>query len=247
MAGSKNNKSDEGFKADPNAWMITFGDLLMLLLTFFVLLLTMKSMDGGRLKEVFNQFLETHGPLEYNDTSGKPNAFEIGAHYQKPVQIESSATLRELISMLHNIEQLEDDKNEVKNIDNILDITEDDRGVIISLACDDLFAPGSADLKPDRVNTLDKVGDLLRYASNQILIMGHTDDIPVNPSAFGSNLQLSFYRALSAFDYMTDTLAFRPDRMAVGGYGRLRPQYPNDSDANRAKNRRVEFILRKPL
>ena len=78
MAGSKNNKSAEGVKADPNAWMITFGDLLMLLLTFFVLLLTMKSMDGGRLKEVFNQFLETHGPLEYNDTSGKPNAIEIG-------------------------------------------------------------------------------------------------------------------------------------------------------------------------
>ncbi|MDJ0913987.1 MAG: OmpA family protein [Desulfobacterales bacterium] len=245
MAGSKNNKSAEGVKADPNAWMITFGDLLMLLLTFFVLLLTMKSMDGGRLKEVFNQFLETHGPLEYNDTSGKPNAIEIGDHYAKPMQIQSSAMLRELISMLHDIEQITDKQDEVKNLNDILDITEDDRGVIVTLACDDLFARGSADLKPDRVDILDKVGDLLRYATNEILIMGHTDDMPVNPSAFDSNLQLSFYRALSAFQYMTDNLDFRPDRMAVGGYGQLRPQYPNDSEANRAKNRRVEFILRK--
>ena len=93
------------FWPDPNAWMVTFGDLIMLLLTFFVLLLTMKSMDSGALKDRFKDFAETTGPLEYSEMRAGGSLIE-GAHvYKRSIVVSNNKTLEEVFDLLEGIER----------------------------------------------------------------------------------------------------------------------------------------------
>ncbi|MCF8067784.1 MAG: OmpA family protein [Desulfobacterales bacterium] len=242
---AKDKGGEEDFGPDPNAWMVTFGDLVMLLLTFFVLLLTMKSMDTKEYKKVFKQKQPTSGPLEYRDISGKFADIFASETFSRSVMISSNQRLEEAIDFLKSIESLEW-QDELENLKYIIDVTDDERGVVISLEADNLFQPGNASITPDRLHTLDALGMLIKYASNDILIMGHTDNVPIRGGPFGSNWDLSVYRALSVLYYFTDSLGIDPGRLAAGGYGDMLPRFPNDTEGNRSKNRRVEFVLKRP-
>ncbi len=244
----KNRQKDAGAKSggDPNAWMVTFGDLIMLLLTFFVMLLTMKSMDAGALKERFQELAPTSGPLEFTDTTPGGSIIE-GAHvYQQSMVISNNKDLREVLDLLEGIERQKAEEYHLEELLKIIDIQEDDRGVVIVMACDQLFDSGVAEIRPDRFPALDAVGRLFRYVLNDVLILGHSDDRPIQGGAFASNLELSAYRALSVVFYLTEGLGLKANRFASGGMGALRPRYSNASETGRAKNRRVEFVLKKP-
>ncbi len=225
---------------DPNAWMTTFGDLLMLLLTFFVLLLTMKSLDKEQLEKTFDYFQESHGPLEFAGGGRDPGEREGF----RPVNITSMKMLRETINLMAGMKQHSLERNEMLQLKKIVDIAEDKRGVVISLESDHLFNTGEAEVRKEGLATINGIADLLRSAKNDVLIMGHTDNIPTRKGKYKSNWELSFYRSLSVLFYLTDSQGLKPQRLASGGYGGLMPRCPNNSKENRAKNRRVEFILR---
>ncbi len=244
MTSKRDNKKAGGDEVDPNAWMATFADLLMLLLTFFVLLLTMKSMDAGKVREIF---VRTYGPLDYfmKDEYVDPlNEFD---HYVKSVVITTSDALEKAFELLEGIEPISNRKKPVLNLRDLIEITEDEKGVIITLEADELFASGEAEIHSDRLDVLDSIGRLFQYAANDILIMGHTDNVPLGSSRFASNWELSAYRALNVLYYLTDSIGLKAERLAAGGFGDTIPRYANDLPENRAKNRRVEFILRKPM
>jgi len=93
---------------------------------------------------------------------------------------------------------------------------------------------------------LDAIGRLFYYVVNDVFVVGYTDDRPIQGGPFKSNLELSAYRALSVVFYLTEGLGLKANRFASGGMGALQPRYSNESEIGRAKNRRVEFILRKP-
>ncbi|MFH0730503.1 MAG: OmpA family protein [Pseudomonadota bacterium] len=232
-------------KADSNAWMVTFSDLTMLLLTFFVMLLTMKSMETGKARELF---MHSEGPLEYVAPENQAeNALE-GENFLNSVTVTSMETIDKAIELLEGIAPIPAKDGTTLGLrDLITEVTENERSVIISLEADALFESGHAEIRGDRLYLLNSVGQLFRYATNDILVMGHTDDIPVTGNRFASNLELSVYRALNVLHYLIDNQGLKPERLAAGGYGDLLPRYPNDSPENRAKNRRVEFVLRKPI
>jgi len=236
---SDNNSG--GNQTDPNAWMATFADLLMLLLTFFVMMLTMKSMDAGRVREIF---VRTYGPLDFISQNEYVPPIDEFENYSKVVDITSTETLEEAIDMLEGINPMPDKKRAIRNLRELMDVTESEKGVVITLESDHLFDSGDAEIHPARLEILDAIAALFRYAANDVLIMGHTDSIPTR-GRFESNWELSFYRALSVLYYMTDAAGLDPGRLAAGGFGDRMPLYPNDTDENRSKNRRVEFILKK--
>jgi chemotaxis protein MotB len=233
--------NDSGGGNDPNAWMATFADLLMLLLTFFVLLLTMKSMDAGKVREIF---VRTYGPLDFISQNEYVPPLDEFEHYSKTVDITSTQALEEAIDMLEGINPIPDKKRAIRNLRELIDVTESEKGVVITLESDHLFDSGDAEIHPARIEVLDAIAMLFRYATNDILIMGHTDSVPTRGGRFGSNLELSTYRALSVLYFMTDAGGLDPERLAAGGFGDRIPMYPNDTKENRAKNRRVEFILK---
>jgi chemotaxis protein MotB len=227
---------------DSNAWMVTFGDLTVLLLTFFVMLLSMKSMDTGKMKEIFDSFLPSSGPLEYTDIDSYVAAIKNGDDYEKSLMISSSEMLHNAIALLEGVERL---PSAPGILEERVEVSEDERGVVVVLEADDLFESGSTKIKSERLADLDAIAGALKFFANDILIMGHTDDLPIRGKAYASNLTLSFYRAMRVYDHLTDIAGLDPERLAVGGYGCLRPRHPNDSEINRAKNRRIEFILKK--
>jgi chemotaxis protein MotB len=232
-------------KGDPNAWMVTFADLTMLLLTFFVMLLTMKSMEAGKVRKLF---LHSEGPLDYiSQKEHVKNTPEV-EKYLKSISITSKDVLDKAIELLEGIAPLPKNDPPAIHLHQIFsDIAENERGVTITLAADELFASGQAEIREDRLYLLDSIGRLFRHATNDILIMGHTDNIPIKGDHFASNLELSVYRALNVLHYLTNRQGLKPERLAAGGYGDMLPRYSNDSPENRSKNRRVEFVLRKPL
>lgn len=231
---------------DLNGWMVTFGDLIMLLLTFFVMLLTMKTMDSGALKERFQELAPTSGPLEYSDKTLGGSITKGTNIYKRSMVISNNKTLREVLDMLEGIEEQKAEEHPLKELHEIIDIKDDDRGVVIVMECDQLFDSGRAEIRPDKLRTLDAIGRLFYYVVNDVFVVGYTDDRPIQGGPFKSNLELSAYRALSVVFYLTEGLGLKANRFASGGMGALQPRYSNESEIGRAKNRRVEFILRKP-
>ena len=129
-------------------------------------------------------------------------------------------------------------------LESVMQFSEDERGIVISFQANILFNPGEADIKPISFPTLDMVVNLLGATKNKILVMGHTDNVPIRTKRYRSNWELSLYRALNVQEYFIEK-GVDPKRFGVGGYGDTRPQLPNDTIDGREKNRRVEIILKR--
>lgn len=223
-----------GNNIDPNGWMVTFGDLIMLLLTFFVLLITMKSMDQKVTEEMFEYFIDS----EQVDTGfilKRPEKTDstLQSGDRRRSFVTSNAMLRKTL------------KDNYYNFRKYFDVYEDDRGVIVTVDTEHLFNTGRAVIRKDGKAKLDMVGELLQSVLNDVLILGHTDNKPIRSRKFDSNWELSCYRALRVYNYLADEVGLDAATLSPGGYGASRPLVPNVSEEGRAKNRRVEFILRK--
>ena len=233
-------------RVDPNAWMVTFADLVMLLLTFFVLLLTMKSMDTGKVRTIFNIAAATQGPMKHSAVSNRDNPTDDEQSAPRMDTLSRSLLVAEAVELLEGIQRVKTENPEMAAVLDLLAVSEDQRGVVISLEADHLFASGEAEIRPQKRAVLEGIKEVLRFAANQILIMGHSDRQPVVGGRFASNWELSFERALSVHAVLTAPPGLDPGRLGVGGYGDRRPLFGPDIPENRARNRRVEFIVRKP-
>lgn len=264
--GKKNQKDGGGNRIDPTMWMVTFGDLLMLLLTFFVMLLAMSSMDTKSLKTMFSIFQGATGPLELGELKairsnrellGGSGALETTSlkmmQFMKDIRTEvgipagKTGARVDSVKMLEDIFVSEDDERREQillGLESVLQFSEDERGVVISFQANILFDPGQAEMKPISYPIFDMVADALAAVKNDILVLGHTDNIPIRTNRYRSNWELSLYRALNVQKYFIER-GVSPERFGVGGYGDTRPQLPNDTREGRDKNRRVEIVLRK--
>jgi len=243
MARKEKNIST-GQESDPNAWLVTFGDLVMLLLTFFVLLLTMSSMDTKKLKETFSHFTGAPGVLELAGSRKISDLASFISKYRtsEGLLVVDQDRVKNLLIPSYKSGKNTDDK--IKNLYKMLGIADDERGIVLSFQGDILFAPGGATLKKEMFTFLDSIAEAIESCPNNILITGHTDNIPLQSSSYESNWELSLYRGLSVLEYFLDEKLLPPERFAVGAYGATRPLHPNNTPENRALNRRVEIIFK---
>lgn len=134
-----------------------------------------------------------------------------------------------------------------------INVSINEKGIVISipesLAGQAFFDSGKADLKPVAKEVLSKIDKVIATLPNNIIIEGHTDNIPISTAVFPSNWELSTARATNVLRYMVEELRFPAIRIAAAGYGEHQPVAANDNEAGRAKNRRVEIIIQriKPL
>jgi len=240
---SKNKNSGEA-KLNPNAWMVTFSDLVMLLLTFFVLLLSMSSMDTKRLKNIFTHFTKATGVLEMSGAGEVATLVRFVDNFnntEKLLVVDQNS----LMEMLGVIKTPDKKDQEVKDkLADLIQLTNDVRGIVLSFPDDIFFDLGKSTLKEGILPVLDVIGEAIEKSMNAILIVGHTDDVPVQGEPYGSNWELSIYRGLSVLEYFIKEKKIPPSRFSVGGSGSTKPLYPNDSEKNRASNRRVEIIFK---
>jgi len=110
-----------------------------------------------------------------------------------------------------------------------------------------LFDIGKADLKPGSISVLHEVSQVLKDMKNDIIVEGHTDNVPILGGKYKSNWELSNARAMSVIRYFTEQEGLSQERFAAAGYGEFRPMATNDSEENRGQNRRIEInILKNP-
>ena len=235
MSSFKNHHKTVQIKSSPNAWMITFGDLIMLLLAFFVMLLAMKSMDTRALKNLFGSVSKGKGPLEYTESGITDKMKNIMGDNLKAIFIENRDMLKNLLELIKDTQTIHTEDRKEKEIFEIFQIDETIQGVILSLSTEELFEPGKSEIKPQKIYLLDAAAGLLQKTSNDILIMGYKNSAPSQPDEFGSNWKIQFYRSLNVYYYLSDATDLKPNRFAAGGYG---------SDK---KSGRIEFILRKSM
>ncbi len=231
--------SEEG-KIDSNAWMVTFADLVMLLLTFFVLLLTMSSMDTKKLRDLMTHFRDSTGVLEL---SGAGKIYNLGGFINQYNNTESLLVVDQK-HFLTKIKLVSNIKNMLKDLSNDITLSDDERGVALVFHGNILFDPGKKTLREEAFPALDIIADAIEECLNDILIMGHSDNTPIKDEIYRSNWELSAYRGISVLDYFLMKKGLSPSRFTVGGSGSSRPLYPNTNQKNRSLNRRVEIIFK---
>lgn len=222
------------------SWLDTYADTITLLMTFFVLLYSLSSVDAEKTKQVSNAFNEVMAGksadsiLEYDLYNGRVPLVGGESSYEDMIEAggSQSQTYKEVKEFV--------DKNDLSST---VSITEDERGIILQLRDNILFETGQADLKQDSVEILDKINVLISTLPNSIIIEGHTDNVPIKTSQFDSNWELSATRATKVLRYFTEGKGQNPNRFSATGYGDTRPLVQNTSKENKAQNRRVNILI----
>ena len=224
-------KSKKKFEDNENLerWLLTYADLITLLLAFFIVMYSMSQIDAKKFGKV-SQALS--GALR-----GGPSVL------RHPEQTTKTGHgLLELGNLRLIQQKIEDKFKNMPNRGSIqTEITE--RGLVIHIMESVLFREGSARLEPGALDVLDRVSDVIKDRPNHIRIEGHTDDRPINTPVYPSNWELSSARATEVVRYYISRHAIEPDRISALGYGEYRPIRPNNSIENRAANRRVDIVV----
>jgi chemotaxis protein MotB len=127
-----------------------------------------------------------------------------------------------------------------------VDLELDPRGLVVSMREAGTFSTGRADLSADAQAVLAELARALAEVGNSVRVEGHTDDVPIHNERFASNWELSTARATGVVAYLLQQ-GVPPDRLSAAGYGEFHPREQNDSDANRARNRRVDVVVLNPV
>jgi len=217
-------------------WMVTFADMMSLLLTFFVLLLSFSTIEIVAFKAMSGSMKDAFGLKSEFDIMDTPMGAQVlpkpaPAYTKNPVESPTQVMTVKLRDAL--------EKAEMKDQGNV-EVTE--RGVTLRLEGDAIFDSGQTDLKQGSLELLDALMQIALDSPGTIEVEGHTDDVPIRSSRFPSNWELSAARAGSAVRYLSAKGLPALRRKAIG-YADTRPLVPNDSAENRAKNRRVEFLF----
>ena len=240
MAVKRKKKESPGI--DPNAWMLTFSDLITLLLTFFVMLLTMSSMDVERIQRVFSSFTGGSGILDFTDM-GKISSYEEQLRMLSqltPEILPEEEILRDVFlgtgtPGATGVLPREAAETKIKK-------TED--GVALVFGASIFFEPGQATIKAEGMKILALLADIIKQVDRPISIEGHTDSTPVSSDAFeGSNWNLALARALAVRDALVDQFEVNPWRMRVAAMADSRPVADESTPEGRAENRRLEVVF----
>lgn len=231
------------------AWLATMGDLMSLLLVFFVLMLSFANTDKQLFLEAMGSIQAALGVIEDN-----PGQFQLKSTSVIEFNDKKSTPFLDIMKLdSQNASPTMDQKimQEVQqaiaenNLSRIVEAESSERGVIVRVKGGALFKPGADTLLPISFVFLDEVIRITEEFSYELSIEGHTDGSPINTPRFPTNWHLSTSRSIAVLRYMIDAGEIDPSRIAAAGYGSTRPLVPNDSPENRAINRRVEFVYKR--
>lgn len=233
-------------------WLIPYADMLTLLLALFVVLYAISSLNTSRFEELVRSFR-----LAFNSGFGvleQASLFERGKSQTKERELEIGNIPRSTNQLRKEeqkeLEKLQEELNRYisqNGLTSDLEIKLNHTELLIIIREHALFDSGKADLKPEARRLALAISRMLEdYNDYDIVVSGHTDNVPINTPEFPSNWELSAKRAINFMKLLLENKSFDPSRFRAVGYGEYQPVDPRDTPEARAKNRRVEVaILRK--
>ena len=219
-------------------WMVTYGDMVTLLLTFFVLLFTVAKIDGRDIRLLLSPFRGSLGLFDGGQTLTEGSLESMGLTVESLPSKEKGSNLAKSIK-----EATEVFKPEIKS--KQISVEQNERGTVISLIGDDHFEPGSAELNSSIQKALEKVGGLLRNMNAPVRVEGHADQNPVNSNkiTFSSNWELASQRSINVIKFLTEEENVKPEKLSAVSYGRYRPLSKSKTPEGRATNRRIDIVI----
>lgn len=240
-------------------WMVTYSDMVTLILVFFILLFSMSQIDSVKFEALAESFknqmifdfypspVPMENPTEKTETQENgdmSSEFETPAEVKnKSDQVQTAAVEKDKLDQLLQEVEAFLDKN---NLNNVISANRTDRGVVLVLQEKVLFESAEAEIIDSGKPFLNKVGTLLDNIPNPVLVEGHTDNRAISNFRFPSNWELSGARASGVIRYLIENKDLAPQRFSAVGYGDTRPLVENNSPENWKKNRRVEMVILEP-
>ena len=230
-------KHEEHEKENSERWLLTYSDLITLLMIFFVVMYAMSNVDAQKY-QVLSESLE--GALNPVGMGSGGTASGGGIDVSQAIADGKSDMVDpELVAAAEEITKLIREKN----LQDKVSVSIQERGVVVGLMNTVLFDSGSTRIKPDAIPTLVAIGQIANGVHNYIRVEGNTDDVPMNTPQIPSNWELSVLRATEVLKLLIDQSNVAPDKISAVGYGEYRPSVPNTSAVNRAKNRKVDIVI----
>lgn len=234
-------QEEEQEKENSERWLLTYSDMITLLMIFFIIMYTMSSVNEAKfqaLAESLNITLEggtgmfdSTGPSMMKGTTAGTTAGETAGTGKTEAQMLSDAQ-KELETYL-----------KAEGLYKNVTLKSEERGLVISFQEMILFPGGQANLTPQARAIMAKVATTISKLPNYIRVEGHTCDLPISNGAYASNWELSSARALTVVHEFMDAGKIAPQRLSATAYSEYRPRKPNDSEQNRAQNRRVDIVV----
>lgn len=236
-------------KENSDRWLLTYADLITLLLIFFIIMYTISSTNAKKFEQVsasLRAALGNNPSSEHLDTSGANNSLiQMDLNAPPPSTVAGSLTEQQQMDM---VEKKVNELIEKENLKGEVEVSKEERGLVVSITSQILFESGKAILTPESYVIIEKIGKiLLAIPGNHIKVEGHTDNDPINTREFPSNWELSSARATNVLRILIDKSGLNPEMLSSSGYGEFRPKVPNTTPGNKAKNRRVNIVIVKNM
>lgn len=250
------------------AWLATFADLMSLLMCFFVLLLSFAEIDAIRFKKMADSMRDAFGvqreimavemvkgvsviKQEFSP-SVTPDPAVVNEIRQKTTEIEkqnldiNDAVMEAVAEKMRKEIELDAEalrealKQEIA--EGLVSVETEETKIIVRIQEKGSFS-GSAQLDKGFIEVMERIGKAVAKSPGNVIVAGHTDNIPISTARFRSNWELSSARAVTVVHELLRNRDIDPARVMIEGHADSRPLVPNDNSANRAINRRVEVIL----
>lgn len=241
------------------SWLIPYADLLTLLLALFIVLFAMSSVDAQKfqkLSKAFNDvFTGGTGVLEFpspmpegqmqstdptKDNESKKLEERVNLEQLEIEQLRQAADQEELAALQEKINAY----IQTKDLHDKLKTSLTTEGLLLSVRDNVLFSSGSAEVRKEDLKIADEIAELLVMdPPRNIIISGHTDNVPIRNSQFESNWELSVMRAVNFMKILLHHEKLDPRWFSAKGFGEFQPVADNGSAEGRAKNRRVEVLI----
>jgi chemotaxis protein MotB len=253
----RRKKNHGGGHENHERWLLTYADMITLLVAFFIMLYAMSVMSKQKFEQLAlsvrsgfdgNQHMQAvelspgTGIMQSNEMIApehitlirRPTPDTSAADAQKAQEEEEMQNLKAKIDAVAN----------KQGIATAMQVTETSRGLDIRILADRLlFNKGQGALRPDAGPLLTKIAQVLNSVPNDIAVEGHTDDLPISTPEYPSNWELSTSRATNVLRFMVEQGGVSADRVCAAGYADTRPVVPNTGEDNRMKNRRVDIVI----
>ncbi len=232
-----------GKKGNHERWLLTYSDLITLLMIFFVVMYALSSVSAKKFQAVAVSLSKAMGG------GGQSVMNEPGASFIPGFAGSSKVNELDMTMDTEENSNLERIRKELQTyidengLNEKVTVNIEERGVVLSFQDVALFPLGSAQLTPDAKNLIGSIGQILKKAPHYLRVEGHTDNLPINTAQFPSNWELSVARATSVVQELINELKLTPELLSAAGYGEFRPKVPNETADSRQQNRRVDIVV----
>jgi chemotaxis protein MotB len=246
MSKRKKEKDDHEFN---ETWLLPYSDLMTLLLALFIVLFASSAVDAQKFQSMSKVFSEIFtggtGIVDYESIEQK-NGEEIAdetkdklekAKKQNQVPIDEQNALSATQERVNQY-ILE------KGLTGQLKTSLTSEGLLVTINDSVLFDSGRADVREEDIAVAKEISDLLvTDPPHNVIISGHTDNVPIRNSNFSSNWELSVMRAVNFMKIILENEQLDPRMFSAKGFGEFQPIASNDTEEGKAKNRRVEVLI----